>query len=57
MSNGEFVTMSLRNAKNSIVLGRPTAGADVNVVYFSLPGNIKTAMSGHQHQMMSGIRL
>ena len=41
ISNGEFITMSLRNKENSIVLGRPTAGADGNKVIFTLPGNIK----------------
>ncbi|MCM3258053.1 S41 family peptidase [Paenibacillus lautus] len=46
ISNGEFTTMSLRNTENSIVLGRPTAGADGNKVIFTLPGNIKTAISG-----------
>nr|WP_275444733.1 S41 family peptidase [Paenibacillus sp. ACRRX] len=46
ISSGEFTTMSLRNTENSIVLGRPTAGADGNVVKFTFPGNIKTAISG-----------
>ncbi|KOP68286.1 hypothetical protein AMS62_25830 [Bacillus sp. FJAT-18019] len=46
ISHGEFTTMSLRNAENSIVLGRPTAGADGDAVSFYLPGNIKTGISG-----------
>ncbi|ACX65392.1 S41 family peptidase [Paenibacillus sp. Y412MC10] len=46
MSNGEFTTMLLRKTENSIVLGRPTAGADGNLFRITLPGNIKTAISG-----------
>lgn len=45
-SQGEFATMSLRNAENSIVLGRPSAGTDGDVRIFMLPGKIKTAISG-----------
>ncbi|SMF92228.1 C-terminal processing protease CtpA/Prc, contains a PDZ domain [Paenibacillus uliginis N3/975] len=46
ISNGEFTTMLLRKTENSIVLGRPTAGADGNVFGITLPGNIKTTISG-----------
>lgn len=46
LSNGEFTTMLLRKTENSIVLGRPTAGADGNVFRITLPGNIKTKISG-----------
>lgn len=46
ISQGEFTTMSLRNTPNSIVLGKPSAGADGDVRIFALPGNIKTAISG-----------
>ncbi|WP_098744632.1 S41 family peptidase [Paenibacillus sp. EZ-K15] len=46
MSNGEFTTMLLRKTENSIVLGRPTAGADGNLFRITLPGNIKTGISG-----------
>lgn len=46
ISSGEFTTMSLRNTENSIVLGRPTAGADGNVVRINLPGYIKISMTG-----------
>lgn len=47
ISSGEFTTMSLRNTENSIVLGRPTAGADGNVFRsIILPGHIKTKISG-----------
>ncbi|WP_242615193.1 S41 family peptidase [Paenibacillus solani] len=45
-SQGEFATMSLRNADNSIVLGRPSAGPDGDIRIFMLPGKIKTAISG-----------
>lgn len=46
LSNGEFTTMLLRKTDNSIVLGRPTAGADGNVFSIILPGNIRTKISG-----------
>ncbi|UNK18736.1 S41 family peptidase [Paenibacillus sp. N3/727] len=46
ISNGEFTTMLLRKTENSIVLGRPTAGADGNIFSITLPGNIKTTISG-----------
>lgn len=46
MSQGETTTMSLRNTPNSIVLGRPSAGANGDVRSFTLPGNIKTTISG-----------
>lgn len=46
MSQGETTAMSLRNTPNSIVLGRPSAGADGDRRHFTLPGNIETTMSG-----------
>lgn len=46
ISQGETTAMSLRNTPNSIVLGRPSAGANGDVRVFILPGNIKTTMSG-----------
>ncbi|MBU5439127.1 hypothetical protein KQI42_13985 [Tissierella sp. MSJ-40] len=46
ISQGEFATMSLRNTENSIVLGRPSAGADGDVRLFTLPGNIRSTISG-----------
>jgi len=46
ISHGEFITLLLRKADHSIVLGRPTAGANGNVVQFYLPGNILTRISG-----------
>jgi C-terminal processing protease CtpA/Prc len=46
ISQGETTTMSLRNTPNSIVLGRPSAGANGDYRTFSLPGNIKTRISG-----------
>ncbi|GGH20346.1 hypothetical protein GCM10008013_17650 [Paenibacillus segetis] len=46
ISNGEFTTMLLRKTESSIVLGRPTAGADGNVFRITLPGNIITKISG-----------
>ncbi len=46
ISQGETTTMSLRNTPNSIVLGRPSAGANGDVRPFTLPGNIKSTISG-----------
>lgn len=46
ISQGETTAMSLRNTPNSIVLGRPSAGANGDVSLFTLPGNIKTTISG-----------
>jgi C-terminal processing protease CtpA/Prc len=46
ISQGETTTMSLRNTPDSIVLGRPSAGANGDVRRFALPGNIMTTISG-----------
>ena len=45
-SQAEFTTMSFRNAPKAIVVGSTTAGADGDMSFFSLPGGIKTGMSG-----------
>jgi C-terminal processing protease CtpA/Prc len=45
-SSAEYTTMALRNAKNAIVLGSTTAGADGNVSSIYLPGGIYTMISG-----------
>jgi len=45
-SQAEFTTMAFRIAPNAIVVGSTTAGADGNVSFFTLPGGIKTAISG-----------
>ncbi len=44
-SYGEFMTMALQSAPNSIVIGSATAGADGNVSQLLLPGNISTLFS------------
>ena len=46
ISQGETTAMSLRNTPGSIVLGRPSAGANGDVRCFTLPGNITTTISG-----------
>lgn len=46
ISQGETATMSLRNTENSIVLGRPSAGANGDLRFFTLPGNIRSTISG-----------
>lgn len=46
MSQGETTAMSLRNAPNSVVLGRPSAGANGDYRDFCLPGNLMTRISG-----------
>ncbi|ROR28202.1 peptidase S41-like protein [Mobilisporobacter senegalensis] len=45
-SQAEFTVMSLRNAPEAVVIGNSSVGADGNVVYFELPGNITTSMTG-----------
>lgn len=45
-SQAEYTTMAFRVAPNAMVIGSVTAGADGNLSRFTLPGNIKTAMSG-----------
>jgi len=45
-SQAEYTTMALRTAPNAVVIGSTTAGADGNVSQFTLPGGIKTMISG-----------
>ncbi len=45
-SQAEFTTMAFRVSPNATVLGSTTAGADGNVSFFTLPGDITTAISG-----------
>ena len=45
-SQAEYTTMALRTAPRATVVGSTTAGADGNVSYIILPGNIRTAISG-----------
>lgn len=46
MSQGETTAMSLRNAPNSVIIGKPSAGTNGDYREFYLPGNIRTTMSG-----------
>ncbi|RXM37833.1 hypothetical protein BOQ62_20625 [Chryseobacterium sp. CH21] len=45
-SASEFLTMALRTAPKSAVVGSQTAGADGDLCKMSLPGGITTAISG-----------
>ncbi len=45
-SKAEFMAMAFRNAPNSIIVGSTTAGADGDVLSFSLPCGLKTSISG-----------
>jgi hypothetical protein len=45
-SQGEYTAMALRTAKKAIVIGSKTAGADGDIIYFSMPGRITTSFSG-----------
>jgi C-terminal processing protease CtpA/Prc len=45
-SQAEYTTMALRTAPGATVIGSTTAGADGNVSPFTLPGGIKTMISG-----------
>lgn len=45
-SHAEFTTMALQTAPGSKVIGSQTAGADGNVTYITLPGNIRTLFTG-----------
>jgi C-terminal processing protease CtpA/Prc len=45
-SNAEFTAMGFRKAKNAIIVGSQTAGADGNVTpMFNLPGGISTVFT------------
>jgi C-terminal processing protease CtpA/Prc len=46
ISRGETTAMSLKNTPGSVVLGRPSAGANGDVRRFTLPGKISTTISG-----------
>ena len=45
-SQAEYTAMALRTAPRATVVGSTTAGADGNVSYITLPGNVRTAISG-----------
>lgn len=45
-SHGEYSTMALQKAPNSITIGTKTAGADGNVSRFNFLGGFETSMSG-----------
>jgi C-terminal processing protease CtpA/Prc len=45
-SSAEFHAMAWRQAPNALVVGSQTAGADGNVSYIVLPGNMTTQFSG-----------
>jgi C-terminal processing protease CtpA/Prc len=46
LSQAEYTTMALSVAPGAKVIGSTTAGADGNVSAFTLPGGIRTAISG-----------
>jgi C-terminal processing protease CtpA/Prc len=46
ISQSEYTAMALRVSPRAIVLGSTTGGADGNVSPFSLPGGLKTQISG-----------
>jgi hypothetical protein len=46
LSQAEFTTMALRVAPNVTVIGSTTAGADGNISFITLPGNVHTSISG-----------
>ena len=45
-SQSEYTTMALQSAKNTIVIGETTAGANGNISPFSFVGGFKTRISG-----------
>lgn len=45
-SQGEYTAMALQSSKMVQVIGSTTAGADGNVSSISLPGGVKTRISG-----------
>lgn len=45
-SQAEYTAMAFRSARNAIVVGSTTAGADGNVSFFPLPGGQHSAISG-----------
>jgi C-terminal processing protease CtpA/Prc len=46
LSQAEYTTMAFRAAPRTVVVGSTTAGADGNVSQISLPGGLRTAISG-----------
>jgi C-terminal processing protease CtpA/Prc len=46
LSQAEYTAMAFRAAPQAIVVGSTTAGADGNVSQISLPGGLRTAISG-----------
>jgi C-terminal processing protease CtpA/Prc len=46
ISQAEYTAMALRASPRALVVGTQTAGADGNVSPISLPGNMRTGMSG-----------
>jgi C-terminal processing protease CtpA/Prc len=45
-SNAEYTAMAFRSARNAIVVGSTTAGADGNISRFPLPGGQRSMISG-----------
>lgn len=45
-SQAEYTTMFFQSAPGAVVIGSQTAGADGNISYIKLPGNVNTAISG-----------
>jgi C-terminal processing protease CtpA/Prc len=45
-SQAEYTAMALRSARNAVIVGNTTAGADGNVSAIRLPGGQRTAISG-----------
>jgi hypothetical protein len=45
-SNAEYTTMAFQSSTNVTVIGSTTAGADGNVSYITLPGDLRTGISG-----------
>lgn len=46
LSQGEYTTMAFSKRKNTFVIGSQTAGADGDISLITLPGGIKTLISG-----------
>lgn len=46
VSAAEYTVMALRTAPKATVIGSQTAGADGNVSFFTLPGNLRSSISG-----------
>lgn len=45
-SKAEYTSMAFRAGNNTTIIGSTTAGADGNFSHISLPGNLKTGISG-----------